>query len=139
MAIDYPAVMRSSERLWEIFGPPWGWPPADMTFEHDRADLARHEREANAHLSSNYAVLDAAESKLLGCVYIDPPERVVADADISWWVVDAEVGGPLEAALSEFVPRWISRAWPFTNPRYIGRDLTWAQWLALAEIAPRAT
>jgi hypothetical protein len=137
--IDYPAVMGSRERLWTIFGPPWGWPPATMTPEQDRADLARHEREARAHLSFNYAVLDAAESRLFGCVYVDPPERVGADADVSWWVVDDAVGGALDGLLDDFVPRWIADSWPFAAPRFVGRDLTWAQWLDLPEVgAPDA-
>jgi hypothetical protein len=131
VSIDYPAVMGSRDRLWTIFGEPWGWPAATMTFERDRADLARHEREIREHLSFNYAVLDAAESRLFGCVYIDPAERVGADADVCWWVVDDAVGGPLEATLLEFVPRWLAEVWPFTSPRFIGRDLSWAQWLAL--------
>jgi len=132
-AIDFPAVMGSRERLWTIFGEPWGWPPETMTVEQDQTDLARHEREIRDHLSFNYAVLDAAESKLLGCVYIDPAEREGADADISWWVVDAEAGGPLAGTLETFVPDWIGRDWPFAAPRFIGRDLTWTQWLALPE------
>jgi hypothetical protein len=132
-AIDFPAVMGSRDRLWTIFGEPWGWPPATMSFEQDRADLARHEREQHAHLSFNYAVLDEEESLLFGCVYIDPAERAGADADISWWVVDNAVGGPLEAALFEFVPQWIAAAWPFTSPRFVGRDLSWAEWLTLPE------
>src|SRR6185437_1590889 len=28
----------------------------------------------------------------------------------------------------------IAAAWPFTQPRYIGRDLSWADWLALPDI-----
>lgn len=136
--IDYPAVMGSRDRLWTIFGPPWGWPPATMTFEQDRADLARHEREQGEHLSFNYAVFDDAESQLFGCVYIDPTERVGADADISWWVVDDAVGGPLESALLELVPQWVATAWPFTKPRFVGRDLTWEQWVALTEVSPPA-
>jgi hypothetical protein len=134
--IDYPAVMGSRVRLWTIFGPLWGWPPATMTFEQDRADLARHEREQNEHRSFNYATFDASESQLFGCVYIDPPERIGADADISWWVVDDAVGSPLESALLEIVPEWIAAVWPFTSPRFIGRDLSWAQWLALPETSP---
>ena len=134
-ALDYPAVMGSRDRLWSMFGPPWGWPPTTMTYEQDQADLARHEREAREHRSFNYAVFDSGESRLVGCVYIDPAERAGADADISWWVVDDEAGGPLDAALADFVPRWITEHWPFTAPRFIGRDLTWAQWLALPEIA----
>lgn len=129
--------MGSRDRLWAIFGPPWGWPPATMTFEQDRADLARHEREMREHLSFNYAVLDPDESRLFGCVYIDPAERAGADADISWWVVDEALGAPLETTLLKFVPDWVGKAWPFRRPRFVGRDLTWAQWLALPEITPR--
>ena len=52
---------------------------------------------------------------------------------MSWWVVDDAVGGPLDAALAIFVPQWLADAWPFTNPRLIGRDLSWDQWRALSE------
>jgi hypothetical protein len=116
--IDYPAVMGSRERLWQLYGEAWGWPPETMTIEADRADLARHEREIAAHESFNYALLNLAETELLGCVYIDPPERAGADAEISWWVVDAQVGTSLEAAMDIVVPRWIAGVWPFEKPRY---------------------
>jgi hypothetical protein len=131
--LDYPAVMGSRERLWSIYGKAWGWPPATMTHEQDRDDLARHEAEIEAHESFNYALFDAAETDLLGCVYIDPAERVGADADISWWVVGRLAGSDLERALDEFVPRWIAEAWPFDRPRYPGRDLSWDEWLTLPE------
>ena len=49
--IDYPAVMGSRERLWEMYGDIWGWPPATMTFDADRLDLERHAREIEAHES----------------------------------------------------------------------------------------
>lgn len=129
-AIDYPAVMGSRDHLWAMFGAPWGWPPESLTFEEDKAELARHEREILEHLSFNYAVLDAAESRLLGCVYIDPPERIGADADISWWLV-TDADPVLEATLRAFVPEWIANEWPFTSPRFIGRDLSWTEWIAL--------
>lgn len=121
--IDYPAVMDSRERLWSIFGPMWGWPPADLTYEDDQQELARHEREIRDHISFNYAVLDEAESRLLGCIYVDPCEAGDdADAEVSWWLVDEETGGPLDAALAEFVPRWLSEAWPFTRTRCTARN-----------------
>ena len=61
---------------------------------------------------------------LLGCVYVDPPEKVGgADAEISWWVVDSCVGTDVEAALDDLVPRWIAEDWPLSRPRYVGRDL----------------
>lgn len=136
--LDYPAVMGSRQRLWSIYGQAWGWPPASMTFQEDRADLARHEAETEAHRSFNYALLDDAETALLGCVYIDPPEKQGADAEISWWVTDDQAGTSLERALDTLVPRWIARAWPFQRPRYIGRDLPWSAWLTLPDIGSSA-
>ncbi|MCX5214261.1 N-acetyltransferase [Kitasatospora sp. NBC_00240] len=129
--LDLPAVMGSRERLWSLYGEAWGWPPVGMTHEQDRVDLARHEREIEAHQSFNYALFDTAESALLGCVYIDPPEKPGADAEICWWVVDELAGGEVEAALDALVPAWISADWPLKSPRYIGRDITWADWIAL--------
>src|SRR4028119_2404431 len=92
--LDMPAVMGSRERLFSIYGPAWGWPPATMTHEQDREDLARHEAEIEAHESFNYALFDAQETQLLGCVYIDPPEKA-GDADAEGWGgVGGGAGGP---------------------------------------------
>jgi len=129
--VDYPAVMSSRERLWTIFGKAWGWPPESLSFDQDAADLARHEREMTENRSFNYALLNEGETMLLGCVYIDPPERVGADADISWWVVNDLVGSPLAASLDEIVPRWIARSWPFREPRFVGLNITWDEWIQL--------
>ena len=132
--LDLPAVHGSRDRLWSIYGRAWGWPPVAMTRDEDLADLARHEAEIVAHESFNYALFDTAETRLLGCVYVDPPEKVGADAEISWWVVDELVGGDLEAALDALVPAWIAASWPLRQPRYVGRDLTWDAWLALPDL-----
>ena len=120
--LDLVAVLGSRERLWSIYGESWGWPPATLTLEQDRDDLAHHEAEIEAHLSFNYALFDATETELLGCVYIDPPVVDGTDAEISWWVVDWLVASPVEAALDELVPRWVAEHWPLENPHYPGRD-----------------
>jgi len=117
--IDYPAVMGSRERLWAKYGEPWGWPTPTMSYEADRLDLERHAREMVARESYNYAILDAPESQLLGCIYLDPPEPDdQADVLVSWWVVDAAVGSELERELNEFLPGWITEAWPFRRPAF---------------------
>ncbi|WP_395245506.1 GNAT family N-acetyltransferase [Agromyces sp. MMS24-K17] len=109
--LDYPAVMGSRERLWGIYGDAWGWPPETMTFEADREDLAMHEREIAEHLTFNYAILDDDETRLVGCIYIDPHDE--ADAESSWWVVDDLVGSEVERALDAFVPGWLRETWGF--------------------------
>jgi pimeloyl-ACP methyl ester carboxylesterase len=114
--IDYPAVMGSRERLWAKYGEAWGWPSAEMSYEADAEDLARHEAEAGALEAFNYAVLDDAEAELLGCVYIDPPDSTSPpgiDAVVSWWVVDRAVGTELERALDALVPGWLADVWGF--------------------------
>jgi hypothetical protein len=119
--IDFPAVMGSRERLWSKYGAAWGWPPADMSYEADREDLARHEREIAAQETFNYAVMDEAETALLGCVYIDPPDDDSppgADAVVSWWVVDDAVGTDLERALGELIPLWLAETWRFRSVLY---------------------
>jgi hypothetical protein len=118
--IDLPAVLGSQARLWSIYGEAWGWPPPTMTREQDREDLAHHEREIESHESFNYAVLDAGETQIFGCVYIDPPQREAegVGAVVSWWVVDEAVGTDLEAALDEAVPAWLASAWPLSGVRF---------------------
>ncbi len=132
--LDMVAVMGSRDRLWSIYGEAWGWPPHTMTAEADREDLARHADEMTRNESFNFALFDDAEMALLGCVYIDPPERVGADAEISWWVIDDLVGSEIEKTFDRFVPQWIADDWPMNAPRYVGRDLSWADWLALPEL-----
>jgi hypothetical protein len=119
--IDYPAVMGSRERLWAKYGEAWGWPKAEMSYEEDRADLARHEAEIAANETFNYAVLDEAETELLGCVYIDPADAQSppgSDAVVSWWVVDEAVATDLERELESFVPRWLTSTWGFGSVHY---------------------
>jgi RimJ/RimL family protein N-acetyltransferase len=128
--LDYPAVMGSQPRLWSLFGPVWAWPPADMTVEQDRVDLVRHADEMTRNESFNYAIFDADETALLGCVYIDPPEADGTDAEVSWWVVDAQVGTPLEAAILPAVTAWLDTDWPLVRPRVVGRDISWEDWHA---------
>ena len=118
VGIDYPAVMGSRERLWAKYGASWGWPPSTMSPAQDAEDLARHERDIEALEAFNYAVLDAGETELLGCVYIDPPDDdspAGTDAVTSWWVVDHHAGGALDAALEEFVPGWLADTWGFRS------------------------
>ena len=119
--IDYPAVMGSRERLWAKYGAAWGWPPESMTYEEDKKDLADHEAEIAAQETFNYAVLNEDETELLGCVYIDPPDEKSPpgiEAVSSWWVVDEAIGTPLERALDDFVPRWLTDTWGFDSVHY---------------------
>src|SRR5689334_19468306 len=69
---DYDAVMTSREHLWELFGERWGWPAATLTLEQDLIDLAWHQKEGQLKRSFAFAVLSPDESRVVGCVYVDP-------------------------------------------------------------------
>jgi hypothetical protein len=113
--IDYPAVTASREWLWEKYGAAWGWPPADMSYEADREDLARHEEE----------IARARDVQLRNPgrwgVYVDPPDEQSppdSEAVVSWWVVHRATGSELERTLATFVPGWLSDSWGFESIHY---------------------
>ena len=114
--IDLPAVMATRDRLWRQYGEAWGWPPESMTVAVDRQDLAHHEEEMRAGEGFNYAILDAAETELLGCVYVYPSEAD-ADADVSWWLDDEALGTELERELDARIPAWLAEAWNLSSIR----------------------
>ena len=104
------AVLGSQERLWAMYGGVWAWPPSDLTVEQDREELAQQEAATARQESYGYGLFDAGETELLGRVTIRPGE-------VSWWVVDWLVGGPIEAELAVFVPAWIAAVWPLPDVR----------------------
>ena len=109
-----------------------------MTYQQDVEDLARHEAEIAAHQSFNYALFDDAKQPCSAASTLTRRPSKGPTLRFSWWVVDAHAGTGLERAVDALVPRWIAAAWPFTRPRYIGRDLSWADWLALPDTDPTA-
>jgi hypothetical protein len=81
--------------------------------------------------SFDYAVVSPDGKRLLGCVYVDPPEKAGYDAEAYYW---ARRDGPergLEEELGESTRRWIPEAWPFENVAYPGRDISWEDYDAL--------
>lgn len=122
--IDLIAVHANREALWAQYGAAWDWPPEQLERESDREDLARHAEEAERHESFNYAILSgaegAADQRLLGCVYVDPPVDAHDDgsnceAEVSWWCV-SDAPPRLTSELGAFVREWIATAWPFSAP-----------------------
>lgn len=121
---DYDAVMSSREHLWSRFGEIWGWPSENLSLEQNIIDLAWHQKECQLRSSFDYAVMSLDESRLLGCVYIDPPDRPATDADIWYWARASELANGLEDQLGQFKPGWLSEAWPFEAILLNGQPLS---------------
>lgn len=130
---DYDAVMSSREHLWAQFGEAWGWPPEDLTLEQDLVDLGWHQKEFQLRRSFDYAAMSLDEGRLLGCVYIDPPEKQGHDAEVVLWVRASELHTGLEEDLYATVTEWVGRDWPFQRVCYPGREISWQEFDALPD------
>jgi RimJ/RimL family protein N-acetyltransferase len=117
---DYEAVMESRELLHAQFGGPW--PRDGFTLQENLADLERHQREFERREAFAYTVVSLDESRVLGCVYIDPSEDEDMDAEVYMWVRQSEFGKGLDPILFEAVKKWLKKTWPFERVKFPGRD-----------------
>jgi hypothetical protein len=127
---DYDAVMTSVEHLKGVFGPDSGWPSPAMTLEQDLIDLGWHQKEFQRGSSFAYTVMSPDETRCLGCLYIDPSPRPDYDAMIVAWVRQSEAATGLDQHLLETIRNWLRTSWPFRNPGFPGRDVSWEKWNA---------
>ena len=125
---DYDAVMSSIDHLKGIFGQKSSWPSKDLSIEQDLVDLGWHQKEFEIKSSFAFTVMNLDESKCLGCVYIDPSEKVGYDAKMICWVRKSEIINGLDDKLFCKVKLWLSEEWWFTSVAYPGREISWEQW-----------
>ena len=117
---DYEAVMASQDRL--RAGSPHGWPRKGFTLTENLEDLKRHEQEFHDRIAFAYTMVNPEDTRVLGCVYINPPTAGADhDAEVYMWVRD-EHHPELTRALFEAVEAWLSREWPFDGVKYIRTD-----------------
>ena len=129
---DYDAVMSSVEHLTGVFGPGVSW-PAGLTLEADLVDLGWHQKEFELRNSFSFTVMSPDESRCLGCVYIDPSEKLGYDAKVTLWVRQSEVQNGLDEKLYSTIRTWLSEEWWFTKVAFPGRELSWEEWTSLPD------
>jgi 16S rRNA G966 N2-methylase RsmD len=117
---DYEAVVESRELLHRMFG--GQWPRVGFTLEENLADLEKHQQEFLDRKAFAYTVVSLDETKVLGCVYIDPPEASDSDAVVVMWVRQTEYDKGLDEVLFNEVRDWISSVWPFKKVNFTGRE-----------------
>jgi hypothetical protein len=128
---DYEAVMSSVGHLQQMFLPLWNWPLEDMSLHQNLIDLGWHQKEFQRRTSFAYTVVSLDESKVLGCLYIEPPTRPGFDAEVYLWVRESELTRGLDVLLYDFAKNWIATKWPFKNPAYPIREIPLEQWMSL--------
>ena len=117
---DYEAVIESRELLHSMFGGPW--PREGFTLEENLRDLERHQQEFLDRKAFAYTVVSLDESRVLGCLYINPARKTDADAKVHMWVRQSEYDKGLDAVLFQEVRNWLDSAWPFATVAYPGRE-----------------
>ena len=126
---DFEAVTSSAERLSKVW-PDSGW-PAGLTLRQNLIDLGWHEKEFQNRTSFAYTMMTLDESQVLGCVYFYPTDKAGYDAEVFLWVRESEAATDLDTKLFEIVQQWLASDWPFENPAYPGRTISWEQWDSL--------
>lgn len=116
---DYEAVIESRELLRANGGT---WPRDGFTLAENLADLQRHQQEFLDRKAFAYTVVARDESRVLGCVYINPPRRTSAEAEVSMWARQSEHARGLDALLFQTVRNWLEESWPFDSVAYPGRE-----------------
>ena len=111
---DYEAVMETRIRLRAVSS--HGWPREGFTLDENISDLDRHEREFRNREAFAYTVVTLDETRVLGCIYINPCDGEY-DAVVSLWVRDSEQ--ELLDFLMTTVRAWVADVWPFTLVRYV--------------------
>ena len=131
---DYDAVMSSVEHLRTTYSPESAsaW-PVDLSLEEDLIDLGWHQREFTLRTSFAYTVMAPDEGRCLGCVYIMPTRKRGHDCKVTLWVRADALADGLDGELYRTVRAWIADAWPFSNPAWPGRAVSFEDWRALPE------
>ena len=125
---DFDAVMSSIDHLRKMF-PLSQWPDKNMTMEQNLIDLGWHQKEFQNRSSFAFTVVRLDESEVIGCIYIDPPGKNDFDAEITMWVRSSVLD--MDLILYDSVKNWITKAWPFKNIAYPGREISWDKWQLL--------
>ena len=102
---DFEAVITSKDHLHEIWGPGW---PEGLTLEQNLIDLGWHQKEFQRRRSFAYTVVALDESRVLGCVYIDPTRKTGFDAEVYLWARQSELASGMETELTAAVKAWLA-------------------------------
>lgn len=128
---DFDAVMTSEQHLHDIWGPGW---PEGLTLEQDLIDLGWHQKEFQRRRSFAYTVVSLDESRVLGCVYINPTRKAGYDAVVYLWARQSELESGLETELLSTVQAWVAAQWPFQKAAFPGTNISQEEWDKLEDV-----
>jgi len=130
---DYDAVISSAEHLRSVW-PGSSW-PAGLTLEQNLIDLGWHQKEFQRRRSFAYTVVELDESRVIGCVYINPSRKAGYDAVVYLWTRPPDQTDVIdEDTLQTAVRSWLKDEWPFKSAVFPGTDISWEDWEEVDEV-----
>ena len=90
------------------------------TVAENLVDLGWHQKEFALRRSFAYTVVAPDESRVLGCVYLNPSET--HDARVVMWVRRSAWDQGLDPVLETTVREWIEQDWPFETVDWAARS-----------------
>jgi hypothetical protein len=129
VALDYDAVISSREEL--LLSSGGTWPREGFTLEENLADLEGHEREHGERVAFTYTVMNPTQTECLGCIYINPLERLIAKDAVSgdylhdatgyvdFWVRQSRLADDLDRRLLQALIPWFQSEWAFAHVAFI--------------------
>jgi hypothetical protein len=94
-------------------------PPFVRTIQENLVDLGWHQKEFEVRRSFAYTVVAPDESRVLGCVYLEPSQT--HDARVWMWVRRSAWEDGLDPVLEAAVRDWVAREWPFGSIDWASR------------------
>ncbi len=129
--LDYDAVISSRAELLPTSG--GTWPREGFTLEENLDDLERHEQEHHDRVAFTYTIMNPAESECLGCLYINPPERLTGHneeagrylsdnaAFVDFWVRQSRMADRLDRRVLQALIPWFQNEWAFSQVLFIAQ------------------
>lgn len=94
-------------------------PPFVESVAQNLVDLGWHQKEFELRRSFAYTVVAPDESRVLGCVYVNPSDT--HDARVWMWLRRSAWKDGLDPVLEAAVREWVAREWPFQTVEWTDR------------------
>ncbi len=145
--LDYDAVISSRSQLLPSSG--GSWPKEGFTLEENLADLERHEREHRERVAFTYTMMNPAETECLGCLYMNPLERILGhDAEsgeylrentayVSFWVLSTRLADHLDRRVLTALIPWFLNEWAFSHVLFFAQKSEERQIMLFEEMGLR--
>jgi len=129
---DYLVLINDYKNMADTFSPDPDY-SEELSFdlETDIKHVVWHEFEFYIRRSSFVYIIEKNESRRFnyrGCFYIFPAVIQNADAEIYIWVSQVDQHDNLDEQVYHFAQKWIKEVWPFKNPVFPGRSLSWDEY-----------